>query len=86
MFLGKFDDDTNIANTMGVNPIGLLMIFMNASAALLFPYETGSEMLLYSYNLVSMKNFIISLAIRSLVLFVGLFICYVPWYTLVGIL
>jgi len=76
----------NIANMMGVNPIGLLMIFMNASAALIFPYETGSEMLLYSYNLVSMKNFIISLTLRSVVLFIGMFICYIPWYTLVGIL
>ena len=76
----------NIATIMGVNPVGLIMVFMNASAALLFPYETGSEMLLYSFNLVSMKNFIKCLAVRSLILFVGLFVCYIPWYMLVGIL
>ena len=76
----------NIATIMGVNPIGLIMIFMNASAALLFPYETGSEMLLYSFNLVSMKNFIKCLAVRSAILFIGMFVCYIPWFTLVGIL
>lgn len=76
----------NIATIMDVNPVGLIMIFLHATGALLFPYETGSEMLLYSFNLVSMKNFIKCYAVRSVVLFIGLFICYIPWFTLVGIL
>ena len=75
-----------ISHTLGVDPIGIFMIFINASAALLFPYETGSEMLLYSYGLVSMKNFIKGLAVRSAVLFVGMFVCYIPWFKIIGIL
>jgi len=80
------DPLVHIAGITGMNPVGLIMIFMNASAALLFPYETGSEMLLYSTGLVSMKNYILSLAVRSFVLLVGLLIVYIPWFTLMGIL
>ena len=51
--------------------INFPMVFM--IAALLFSYETGSEMLLYSYGFVSMKNFIKGLVVRSAVLFASMF-------------
>lgn len=76
----------NIANTLGINPTGLIMIFYNSCMATLFPYEVNSDILLFSYGLISMKNYIKIGVIRSVLTLLALFIIYIPWFKILGIM
>lgn len=76
----------NIATTLGINPTGLIMIFWNSCAATLFPYEVNADILLFSYGLVSMKNYIKIGIIRSALMLIVLFVIYIPWFKIIGIM
>ena len=76
----------NIAITLGINPTGLIMIFWNSCVASLFPYEVNADILLFSYGLVSMKNYIKIGVIRSALTLVALFVIYIPWFKIIGIM
>ncbi len=76
----------NIATSLGFDPTGLIMFFWNSCVATLFPYEVNADILLFSFGLVSMKNFIKLGAIRSVLTFVLLFVIYVPWFKIIGIM
>ena len=76
----------NIAITLGINPTGLIMIFWNSCVATLFPYEVNADILLFSYGLVSMKNYIKIGVIRSALTLVALFVIYIPWFKIIGIM
>lgn len=76
----------NIAITLGINPTGLIMIFWNSCVATLFPYEVNADILLFSYGLVSMKNYIKIGVIRSVLMLVALFLIYIPWFKIIGIM
>ena len=76
----------NIAMSLGINPTGLIMFFWNSCIATLFPYEVNADILLYSYGLVSMKNYIKLGILRSVLTLVVLFVVYIPWFKLIGIM
>ena len=75
-----------IAEYLGCNPYGLTMIFWTSCGATVFPYEAASDLLIFSYGKISMKNWIKVGIVRSLVLFIGRFILYIPWFKLLGLL
>ena len=76
----------NIAVTLGINPTGLIMVFWNSCVATLFPYEVNADILLFSYGLISMKNYIKIGLLRSALVFVLLFVVYIPWFKIIGIM
>ncbi len=76
----------NIAEYLGCNPYGLTMIFWTSCGATVFPYEAASDLLIFSYGKISMKNWIKVGILRSLVLFIGRFVLYIPWFKLLGLL
>ena len=76
----------NIATSLGINPTGLIMVFWNSCTATLFPYEVNADLLLFSYGLISMKNYIKVSVVRSVLIFIMLFVVYIPWFKIIGIM
>ena len=75
-----------LCNSIGVNPIGMCFIFWLSCMSILLPYETTTALLMYSYNMMSIKEFIKIFLVKTVITFIATFAIFIPWLYVVGAL
>ncbi len=75
----------DIATGMGFNPVPILYSLSACSEAILLPYEYVPYLLVYSFGMISMKDFIKTNILRSIFVFGGFLLVIVPYWMLIGL-
>lgn len=71
---------------MGFNPIGFTYAVNACTEAILLPYEYVPYLVVFSFGMMKMKDFLKFNVIRSLVVFLGLVLIQVPYWSLFGLI
>lgn len=71
---------------LGLNPIPVLYGFSHSLEQVLFPYEYVPALLIFSTGMISMKNFIKYNAMRALTSLLCVFLIFIPWWSMIGLL
>ena len=71
---------------LGFSAIPFAYAINACSEAILFPYEYTPYLILFSFGMMSMKDFIKFNTMRSIVFFIGYMIVLVPYWLLIGLL
>jgi len=74
-----------LAQEMGFNPIAFAYAVNACSEAILFPYEYVPYLVVYSFGMLGMKDFIKINSLRSVIFFAGFLAILVPWWMLIGV-
>lgn len=76
----------DMANTIGVNPLPVLYSFIQGLEQVAFPYEYAPVLILFSYGMVSFKNIVKYNIIRAIISLVCMFLLFIPYWKLIGLL
>ncbi len=71
---------------LGYNTLPFAYAIKACCEAILLPYEAVPYLVIYSFGMISMKDFIKINIVRSILFFVGLLILLVPYWMLIGLL
>ena len=74
-----------LATNAGFSPIPFMYAINACSEAILLPYEYVPYLIIYSYGMMSMIDFIKVNILRSVVFFAGFLILLIPYWTLIGL-
>lgn len=75
-----------VTTSIGIPALPVLYFLVTGSEAILLPYEYLPYLIVYSFGMMSMTDFIKLNVMRSCVLLVGIVCLLLPWWHLVGIL
>lgn len=75
-----------LSQNLGLNPEGILYIFLYSTAALILPYEITAGVVMYGFGMVNMKNFLKNFTAISIWSLICVFIFMVPWFKITGLL
>lgn len=75
-----------IAVTLGMNPIAVIMILVYSCELLILPYQSAGNLIMYSYGMMPMKDFIKQEGLKSLIMFVGFIVVMYPLWNLLGLM
>ncbi len=75
-----------LAVSLGFNPIPFAYAINACAEAILLPYEYVPYLIIFSFGMVSMKDFIKTNILRSVVFFGGFLLVLVPYWMLIGLL
>lgn len=75
----------DLVTTMGFSAIPFMYAINACSEAILFPYEYVPYLLVYSFGMISMKDFIKINILRSVVILGGFLLILVPYWMLIGL-
>ena len=76
----------NLAIDMGFDPVPFAYAVNACSEAIIFPYEYVPYLLVFSFSMISMKDFIKVNVLRSIIFFGGYLAILVPYWMLIGLL
>lgn len=74
-----------IADAMNIDPLAIVYSLVHCSEAIIFPYEYVPYLLVFSFGMMSMKDFIKMNIVRSIIYAIGLMGILVPYWMLIGI-
>ena len=75
-----------LSQNLGLNPEGILYIFLYSTATLILPYEITAGVVMYGFGMVNMKNFLKNFTAISIWSLICVFIFMVPWFKITGLL
>lgn len=75
-----------VATTLGYGVVPFLLAANACSEAILFPYEYIPYLLVFSFGMMSMKDFIKTNVVRSIIFFGFFLAVLIPYWMLIGIL
>lgn len=75
-----------LSQNLGLNPEGILYIFLYSTAALILPYEITAGVVMYGFGMVNMKNFLKNFAAIAIWTLLCIFIFIIPWFKITGLL
>lgn len=75
-----------LVTSMGFSPIPFAYTINACVEAILLPYEYVPYLLIYSFGMISMKDFIKVNVLRSILFFLGIIGLLVPYWMLIGLL
>ena len=75
-----------IAMSLEMSPIATCMILLLTCEMVFLPYQSAGNLIMYSYGMMSMKDFFIQQAVKSLVMFVGFIAVLYPLWNLFGLM
>jgi len=75
-----------VAQTLGYSVVPFLLATNACSEAILLPYEYIPYLIVFSFGMMSMKDFIKTNILRSLLFFGGFLLLVVPYWMLIGLL
>lgn len=75
-----------LATTVGINPQTFLYALVSSAEAVVLPYEYVPYLIIYSFGMIKMSDFVKISIIRCIILFVGFLILQVPYWKLIGLL
>lgn len=76
----------NIAQGLGVKPLGATYIFYFACDQIILPYEYANYLLAYSFGMMSLKDFVGMTGIKMVLGTIFLFLIMCPYWMLLGIM
>jgi len=71
---------------LGFNPVPFMYAVSASTEAVVLPYEYLAYLLVYSFGMMRMNDFIKFNAARSVVVFAGILLILVPYWMLIGLL
>lgn len=77
---------TNLAMTLGINPMALFYFMWHACDQVIFPYEYAMYMIFFAFDAIRMKDFMKVNAIKMGLDFVVVFAILIPWWKMIGFL
>lgn len=75
-----------LAIGLGYDPVPFAYAINACSEAILMPYEYVPYLLVYSFGMIAMKDFIKINVVRSILFFAGFIVVLVPYWMLIGLL
>lgn len=75
-----------LATNLGYSPIPFAYAINACSEAIIFPYEYVPYLVVYSFGMIKMKDFIKVNILRSLLFYAGFLFLLVPYWHLIGLL
>ena len=77
----------NITNGLGINSTPVFYMFMQgATNTCVLPYEIAMPMLMFSYGLCSLKQFVKAMGLITIANIVFLMVVMVPYWNFIGLL
>jgi di/tricarboxylate transporter len=70
---------------LGISSIPLIYALNFSNEAILFPYEYVPYLIVFSFGMISMKDFIKTSILRSILFYVGIMVLIVPYWYLIGL-
>lgn len=77
---------TEMALASGFNPVPIIYAFNQGMEQLLFPYESGPALAIFSYGMISFKGFFKYNLLRAILSLVCFFVIYIPYWNLIGLI
>ena len=74
------------AMALGVNPVAACMILLFSCELVFFPYESSGNLIMYSYGLMPMKEFIKQNTLKTVLSIVGFTVIMYPLWKFTGLL
>ena len=75
-----------VAETLGYSTVPFLLATNACSEAILFPYEYIPYLIVFSFGMMSMKDFIKTNVLRSVLFFAGFLVILIPYWMIIGLL
>lgn len=75
-----------LAVNAGYSPVAFAYAVQACSEAIIMPYEYIPYLIVYSFGMISMKDFIKTNIVRSIMFFIGFLVILVPYWKLIGLL
>lgn len=75
-----------IANAAGINPLPVIYTFVHSLEQVLLPYEYAPVLIIYGYGMISFGRFVKYNALRAVLSFACIFLIFVPYWNLIGLL
>lgn len=75
-----------VAQTLGYSTVPFLLATNACSEAILFPYEYIPYLIVFSFGMMSMKDFIKTNILRSILFFAGFLLILIPYWMIIGLL
>lgn len=75
-----------MALAAGVNHFAVMYTFINSLTHVLFPYEYAPALIVFGYGMISIKDFIKYNAVRAAIGAVGIFVIFMPFWELIGLI
>lgn len=75
-----------IAVSLGINPVVACMILMYTCDMVFLPYQSTGNLIMYSYGLMPMKDFIKQEGLKSVIMFIGFIVVMYPLWKLFGLM
>lgn len=75
-----------ICGDIGASPWASAMALIYSTTCYVLPHEVSGVLLMYSFGMISMKDFIKIALIQVIVIFICFIVLQLPWYHLMGVL
>ncbi len=75
-----------MATTAGFNPLPVIYAFMHGLEQVVFPYEYAPALIVFGYGMCSFGSFVKFNLIRAAISIACIFLVFVPYWTLIGLL
>lgn len=75
-----------IAVSLGISPVAAVMILLYSCEILILPYQSAGNLIMYSFGLMPMKDFIKQEGLKALFMIIGFIILMYPLWILFGLM
>lgn len=74
-----------ICASTGINPVPFFLIMCNCFDNVLFPYESAPALQTYAFGMISMRQFIKMMGVKTIINFIWIIVIMVPYWTILGL-
>lgn len=75
-----------MAVSLGLNPVAVVMILLYSCEILLLPYQSAGNLMMYAFGMMPMSDFIKQQGLKALLMIVGFILIIFPIWTVLGFL
>ncbi len=74
-----------MAVSLGISPIAVVMILLFSCEILILPYQSAGNLIMYSYGMMPMKDFVKQEGLKALIMIIGFIVVMYPLWSLFGL-
>jgi len=74
-----------MAVSLGISPIAVVMILLYSCEILILPYESAGNLMMYSYGMMPMKDFVKQEGLKAVIMIIGFIVVMYPLWSLFGL-
>jgi di/tricarboxylate transporter len=75
-----------IAVSLGISPIAAVMILLYSCEILVLPYQSAGNLIMYSYGLMPMKDFVKQESLKAVIMIIGFIVVMYPLWNVFGLM